>query len=507
MLLFLCVIYIEKMARPSQAITFPEVLLAKYGNRPRANIATPNGSPIDVDMGSDEYGWHRDAVKVAHDRIRQIETSKKQYLRGARPYELLNLRTNRGAIVPFGINGLGGKFVEPPQRASEGELRGGIMFTKAGQDYLQTLLNKRQKQYAEMYAEAPRTIPTSTTDDRVGETALSAVYPLYDALLDDLRTLNVKSVSAFNSWWAMMLTTLPILGSNFREEISEIAGTLSAVAQPYADYIRREYPEGSSQNKVGTSVLLRLDKALKVLWLYIGSTDQNEEEDERWTADANYNALFEAGELPVVNGRMVSEGEWMSMRDDMQRNNLRHLLPQYGKAPIDAPAEVREELVRNLNKKAGVAVAKGAEDKTKDFVRRLIEAQARGEAEDVELGSSDFSVLSSLNRPLLGEQSVDTSATPATGRPNAEYQPLRSGDTVVSEQVSLGGLPARLREAGAVDAFNGNLGRRALPSGEIGSASVATGQGRPKPRKIKVGAGWNTNVAEHHRILNARNER
>jgi len=490
------------MARPSQAITFPEVLLAKYGNRPRANIPTAVGSPIDVDMGSDQYGWHRDAVKVAKDRINQIHSSQKQYLRGARPYELLKLRTNRGAIVPFGINGIGGKFVEPPQRASEGELRGGIMMTKAGQDYLQTLLNKRQKQYAEMYAEAPRTIPTSNTDDTVGETALSAVYPLYDALLDDLRTLNVKSVSAFNSWWAMMLTTLPILGANFREEIAEIAGTLSAVAQPYAEYISREYAEGSAQSKLGRNVLLRLDKALKVMWLYIGSTDQNAEEDERWSADANYNALFEAGELPVVNGRMVSEAEWMAMRDDQRRNNLRHLLPQYGKAPIDAPAEVREELVRNLNKKAGVAVAKGAEDKTKDFVRRLIEAVARGEAEDVELGSEDFSSLSSLRRPLLGEQSVDTNATPATGRPNAEYAPLRSGDTVVSEQAIPADLPARLREAGM-----GDLGRRVLPSGQMGNASVASGQGRPRPRKVKVGAGWNTNVAEHHRILNARNER
>jgi hypothetical protein len=404
--------------------------------------------------------------------------------------------------VPFGIAGIGGEFKEPPQNSSMGELRGGIMMTKAGQDYLQSLLNKRQKQYAEMYAEAPRTIATSNTDDTVGETALSAVYPLYDALLDDLRTLNVKSVSTFNSWWAMMLTTLPILGANFREEIAEIAGTLSAVAQPYSDYISREYAEGSAQSKLGRNVILRLDKALKVMWLYIGSTDQNAEEDEQWSADANYNALFEAGELPVVNGRMVSEAEWMAMRDDQRRNNLRHLLPQYGKAPIDAPAEVREELVRNLNKKAGVAVAKGAEDKTKDFVRRLIEAVARGEAEDISLGSEDFSSLSSLRRPLLGEQSVDTSATPATGRPNAEYQPLRSGDTVVSEQQGVGDLPARLRQAGMND-----LGRRALPSGEIGTASVATGQGRPKPRKVKVGAGWNTNVAEHHRILNARNER
>jgi hypothetical protein len=444
------------MARPSQAITFPEVLLAKYGNRPRANIPTAVGSPIAVDMGSDQYGWHRDAVKVAHDRLNQIETSKKQYLRGARPYEILNLRTNRGAIVPFG--GGYGEFDEKPQRASQGELRGGIMFTKAGQDYLQTLLNKRQKQYAEMYAESPRTIPTSNTEDRLGEVALNAVYPLYDALLDDLRTYNVKSVSTFNAWWAMMLTTLPILGSNFRPQINEICENLGAVAQSFSEEIARTTDEGSARRNLARNVLQRLDKALKVMWLYIGTTTQNAEEDERWGADATYGALFSAGELPMVRGRQISEAEWNALRDDQKRNNLRHLLPQYGKAPIDAPSEVREELVRRLNKEAGVVVTRAYEDRTRAFVRALIEAQARGEAVDTELGSADFDSLPSgltlpdERRPLLAP-SVDTNLTPASGA----------------------------------------------------TAQALAGQGRR--RKAIKGAGWNDPYAEHHRILNARNER
>jgi len=475
--------------------------LAKYGDRQRANIPTAVGSPIDVDMGSDQYGWHRDAVKVAKDRINQIHSSQKQYLRGARPYELLNLRTNRGAIVPFGINSMGGKFLEPPQRASEGELRGGIMFTKAGQDYLQDLLNKRQKQYAEMYAGEPRTIPTSNTEDPTGEVALSAVYPLYDSLLDDLRTFNVKSVSSINTWWAMMLTTLPILGSNFRPQLKEIVETLGSVGDAFVSHVENNEEPNSNPWKLGKGIALRLQKAIKVIWLYIGSTDQNEEEDERWDANATYNGLFEAGELPMRNGHPISEPEWKAIREDMMRNNLRHLIPQYGKAPIDAPASVREELVRKLNKEAGLAIPNAYVDKAKDFVRRLIEAEARGETEDVSLGTGDYESLRSgtsgvsdngLRVPLLAfpQPQGATRLTTEAGMRNqsydadGEFRPRtgrleeRPTQTAVATD-----LPPRLRQVAG------------LPE--------ASGQGRPRHNFQRKP----TRLAEHHRLKNSHNER
>ena len=486
------------MARPSQAITFPEVMLAKYGNRPRANMPTEVGSPIAVDMGSDQYGWHRDAVKVANDRVNQIHSSQKMYERGARPYEKLHLRTNRGAIVPFGINGLGGKFVEPPQNGSSGELRGGIMFTKAGQDYIQELLNKRQKQYAEMYqSSSAREIPTSNTDDPTGEIALSAVYPLYDALLDDLRTLNVKSVTAFNSWWAMMLTTLPILGSNFRPQIKTIVETLGEVAQPYTDYVEHETEVGSNAQKLGRSVLLRLNKALRVMWLYIGASDQNEENDTMWDANATYNALWEATEawkrgepvaeqdrLPMVRGRPMTESEWLVANEDTQRNNLRHLIPQYGKSPIDAPASVREELVRKLNMEAGVSISKATENSTRAYITRLLQAHARGETEDVELRSGvDFDRLSSPqgSERLVAEAGSQNQSYDADG----EFRP-RTGR--LSERPS----------QTAVASDETPLYQR-LASGE----TVVSGQGRPRHNFQRKP----TRLAEHHRLQNAHNER
>lgn len=476
------------MARPSQAITFPEVVLAKYGDRSRMNIPTMTGSPIDVDMGSDQYGWHRDAVKMANDRVRQIHSSKKMYERGERPYEKLHLKTNRGAIVPFGINGLGGKFVVPPHNASKGELRGGIMFSKAGQDYLQELLNKRQKQYAEMYqSSATREIPTSNTDDPTGEIALSAVYPLYDALLDDLRTLNVKSVTAFNSWWAMMLTTLPILGSNFRPQIKTIVETLGEVAQPYKDYVEHETEEGSNAQKLGRSVLLRLDKAMRVMWLYIGASDQNEENDTMWDATATYNALRNATEawkkgepvaeqdrLPMVRGRPMTETEWLVANEDNQRNNLRHLIPQYGKSPIDAPASVREELVRKLNMEAGVSISKATENSTQAFIRRLIEAEAMSETQDVSLRSGvDFEHLSGFPQPqgegrLVEEAGSQNQSYDADG----EFRPR-----------------------------TGRLSER--PSQTAVASNEVSGQGRPRHNFQRKP----TRLAEHHRLQNAHNER
>lgn len=433
------------MARPSQAITFPEVVLAKYGNRPRMNMPTEVGSPIDVDMGSDHYGWYRDAVKVANDRVKQIQSSKRMYERGERPYEKLHLRTNRGAITPFGVNSVGGEFVSPPERTSRGELRGGIMFTKAGQDYLQGLLNKRQKEYAEIYSTSSREVPTSTTDESAGEIALNAVYPLYDALLDDLRTFNVKSLSTFNNWWAMMLTTLPILGSNFRQQIKEITDTLAEIATPYQSYVLKELDEGSNAWKLGRGMVLRLEKAIWVMNQYIGSKDKSEVDDQDWDAHATYNGLLQSGRLPMVRGHPMSEASWLAMREDEQRNNLRHLLPQYAKAPIDAPAPVREELVRNLNKKAGVTISKATEDKVKDFIRRLFSEQ-QGGVEDASLRTGrDYEHLSEFPEPQ-GEQRIvmerrdeleprdaDGEFRPRTGR--LEERPVQSA---VASDVALG---------------------------------------------------------------------
>jgi len=339
------------MARPSQAITFPEVFIKAYG-KPRGFYPTATPMESDIQSGSDKYGWSRQARDSAMDGVRQIAHSKAVYLRGRRPFETLGLHRNRTGIRPNGIGTMGGQFEERPS------LSGGIMFTKAGQDYIQKLLNARQKQYAEMEGQSSvREVPTSYTDDSVGESALNAVYPLFDAFLDDLRTYNVKSVTNLNNWWGQMLTTLPILGSNFRSRIKD------DIIIPLRDNLQRFLEvfatRGSPQEKkLANTVDARASKAQLVLEAYIGEESQEEADDNEWSYEAEYNGLLTRNALPTnASGRPMSFEEYKAKRESDKWDRGKVSLPQQGKAPIDAPANVREELVRKLNTSVGIKIS------------------------------------------------------------------------------------------------------------------------------------------------------
>jgi hypothetical protein len=256
------------MARPSQAITFPEVFINKYGDA-RGFVPTDMGAPMDIMKGTDEHGWYKNSVQTAMDRVNQIASSKRNYLAGVRPFQALQLKRNAGGIVPFGVNSRGGQFEAEPFMSSRGELRGGIMFTKAGQDYIQTLLNQRQRQYAEMGDRTVREQPTAFTDPTLGKDLLSQVMPLYNVLLDDLRTLTVKSATSFNSFWAMMLSVMPQLGSNFRSNLLEIADTLAETVQGAEEQVKRDKRTSKRFDQL-FALSGRILKAIEVIRLYCG---------------------------------------------------------------------------------------------------------------------------------------------------------------------------------------------------------------------------------------------
>ena len=363
------------MARPSQAITFPEVFLRAYGS-PRGFYPTATPLSADIMMGDDTHGWYKQAKDSALDGIAQTAKAKRVYERGMRPFERLGLRRCSTGIRPNDINTIGGQFVS--RQVERPPLRGGIMFTKAGQDYVQKLLNARQKQYAEMGGDAMRReVPTSNTDETIGESALSAVYPLLDIVLDDLRNLNVKSLTNFNNWWSQMLTTLPILGSNFRERIQR------DVIIPLESRLR-SFASGTDP-KAGNAraIIQRGTKALTVLEMYIGSQSQEGADDADWTFQADYNSLLQSGDLPIgANGKPMSYTTYV---EQMERDRQRRGVPeetQYGNAPIDAPANVREKLVRELNAGQGVKITEAQETKAKKRIARLI-AVATGETREM----------------------------------------------------------------------------------------------------------------------------
>jgi len=245
--------------------------MSKVADRPRGFV--PSGAPgrANVDMGSDTHGWYADAVKVANDRVNQIRSSQKAYERGMRPFELLNIGRNRGAIVPFGVNSVGGQFVSQPSYG--GNLTGGIMFTKAGQDYVQDLLNKRQQQYAEMYGttQQQQNAIMEAADD--GDKVLSVVYPVLNTLLDDLRTFTIKSDS-YSKFWAIMLTSLPLLGANSRDRILEIANDLETAyrtAAGIAEQRRRAKTLSPKEADQMKSMSVRIARALEVMREYAGA--------------------------------------------------------------------------------------------------------------------------------------------------------------------------------------------------------------------------------------------
>jgi len=223
-------------------------------------------------MGSDTHGWYADAVKVANDRVNQIRSSQKAYERGMRPFELLNIGRNRGAIVPFGTGSVGGQFVSQPSYG--GNLTGGIMFTKAGQDYVQDLLNKRQKQYAEMYGTTQQRDSAMGEEVDDGDRVLAVVTPVLNTLLDDLRTFTLKTDS-YAKFWATMLTSLPLLGSNSRDKIREIISNLErALDEAYTGAEKRENDGVLTRKEAENleSLNVRIQRAIEVMNAYIGDT-------------------------------------------------------------------------------------------------------------------------------------------------------------------------------------------------------------------------------------------
>jgi hypothetical protein len=398
------------MARPSQAITFPEVFLQHYG---KARGFYPEAEPHDyeVDMGGDQYGWANEARQKAMDKVKQTRSAEHAYLLGVRPYQKLGLVRNSGGIKPFGINSFGGEFLQHPNArggnaiwdyASEyeprpvrggSELRGGIMFTKAGQDYLQELLNKRQKEYAEMAGDREaRPTETANTDTDVGDATLSAIYPLYDALVDSLRTNDPKLTNVFSQWWTMTLSSLSTLGSNYRTQIKEFANTLGELLNGYkqgldvstrpattdARGVRRIEVVPFREERLATArrltpTLLKLDKAIKLLWAYIG-------DDGRAGINAQYGMTPQPRTQPSARLILLRRQKANGMASDADLTALQQeedayrakAVPEIHLVPIDAPPEAREQAVQALAKRLGMNISGNAIEEARQQILRLV---------------------------------------------------------------------------------------------------------------------------------------
>jgi len=378
------------MARPSQAITFPEVFINKYGDA-RGFFPSSVGTPIDIMKGTDEHGWYKDSVKTAMDRVNQIASSKRNLLAGVRPFQALNLKRNAGGIVPFGTNSIGGQFVGEPFMSSRGELRGGIMFTKAGQDYIQDLLNQRQRQYAEMADRTVREQPTAFTDPTLGKELLSQVMPLYYTLLDDLRTLTVKSATSFNSFWAMMLSVMPQLGSNFRSNLLEIADTLGEAVF-------------GAERKV---------KAIR--------------------GDKRYDQLF------AISGRILKAIEIIRLYCGGALQST--------PAPIDEVGQVRKDALDMIVKETNMKMPVSFQDRTDALVRRIIE-----EGLDVDFGVGDYIDLEDTRAEQANR--AETAPTPVRREANPVQTPASEEGLTPSEVRSTIGQGRRPRHHRRKNAHN-----------------------------------------------------
>jgi hypothetical protein len=319
---------------------------------------------MNIDKGEDQYGWYADAKRVAMDGVRQRRSAEATYLRGVRPFS--RLVSNRNGIAPFGVNSVGRQFLDEPE--SKGSLTGGIMFTKAGQQYIQKLLNDRQQQYAEQGATEPRYIPTSTTDVETGETALAIIYPQWDILLDDLRTFNVHSYESFNPWWASMLALLPTLGSNFRPQIKEIAGVLGGELRAWEDKYFGKFSKGSNLNQPlhYRDIVSKLNKAFIVITLYIGENPQTERDNYDWQDSEAYSndivdsvATETAVEQDIAAPVRRPWLEEQAYAPQVARNQLAlYRGTDIGSAPIDLPTEdARRKAITLINKEKGYKVA------------------------------------------------------------------------------------------------------------------------------------------------------
>ena len=320
-----------------------------------------------------------------------------------------------------------------------------------------------------------------------GDKELALVQPLYNDLLDDLRLFKIKGIEeSYKRWWAMMLTALPLLGANFRSKINEIYVTLNEALDGYWDNLVSSHQLNNPKDKATfNSITERLERSLEVMNVYIGSTG-------------------------TINGEQD---------------------------PIDAPAELRQKIVDELNKKIGTKVASTLLKQARIMLGSLLSGaitidsapwddegesrvveenraelepyDANGEfrprtgrlSERPSVATANTSVALPLSRQAIEQELRDQGHTGiALGRPNLQTGSMR---TTVSA-----GLPARLRQQGM-----GDKGRRALPSGEIGTASVVSAPvRRPAPEVIEGQGRHNFHrkivpMASHHRLLNKRNER
>jgi hypothetical protein len=431
------------------------------------------GGSVDVLKGEDQHGWHANAVAVAMDKVRQHKSSQMGYLRGMRPFEALKLKRNGGGIVPFGVNSMGGQFVGEPYMSSKGELRGelrgGIMFTKAGQDYIQELLNRRQSEYAEMGARTVRESSSAYTDPTLANALLATVYPLYDNLMDDLRTLTVKSASTFNAWWSMMLAVMPQLGSNYRSNLLEMADNLGDTYNGAKEQVERM--RGDKTMLQLTSVGSRIMKAIAVIREYCGSALTNQPAPIDLPAPSLIKTPErvrnpKTGELePYEYGAVPA----------MPFSGVKGALPAQ-EAGITASEVSRGTLLAEINRRIGVSLAPAMLRRTEAVVERIVVGEA------MELNPDEFEVVEGIQEATRAERADEAQNAPTV----APERRRRTGRLANQPAV---GTRAREGSRGVAQFMEQNLQAPTAPTNEV------VGEGR-RPRR----------VARHHRIKNALNE-
>lgn len=461
------------MARPAQALTFPDIRMRDFPNYAEYSVPPEPYEPNTTALrGDDVYGWYRDAVNEANARVSNTRRSEARLLAGVRPFQMLGLRPSRYGEMPSGYGGYEIYQSAPTGGVRGGALTGGVMMTKAGEDYIQKLLNERQKQYASMTQSQPREYPTSDTDPQVGDSALNTVYPYLDALLDDLRTGNIKSVNSFNMWWSQMLTTLPILGANYAGKIKEIATTLRETATGFFRTIGQVRPDigdvtnprnrgrrfsvGALPRRPTAEMLQRvpkdtqtlnalnqkIEKAVNVMLIYIGEDpNRNDlavrvdpenarrmmEEDILARRQREYGeegldpTVFETYRVfGMLNPRATTDNIDRSAISFRTGNVLQPLgeprLPS--NRPIDAPPEQRERLVQEINRRQGVAVSEAFKRRARAEIQREL-LENVGDAVD-DAGEVQQEAPANANAGMVGaEAEVDPFAVvrPVVMRP------------------------------------------------------------------------------------------
>jgi hypothetical protein len=277
----------------------------------------------------------------------------------------------------------------------------------------------------------PREYPTSDTDPAVGDSALNTVYPYLDALLDDLRTGNIKSVNSFNVWWSQMLTTLPILGANYSGKIKEIATTLREVATGFFRKIGEIRPDiGNVAQPLGRqrrfslrpgrpappvpdrkerqnirALLQKIEKAVNVMMIYIGEDTATNpralridpdnarmamEQDIldrrrlRYGADIapeDFEDMRVWGMLPPPSDQQIDRSALSFVTGNVIQPLGEPRLP--ANRPIDAPPDQRERIVQEINRSQGVAISKALERRAREDIQMALGAIIQEGADEV----------------------------------------------------------------------------------------------------------------------------